>query len=123
MGSFAELDPYTHLSRLGDFIKKASQTFGFSVRGSFLSKTARLVVRDFKRWNRINLSSFEISYLVESSLRPDLHPVTHFMECSTTKDGTGNCLADISTIMDAKEFALLLFFMLHRELLLGVEKN
>jgi hypothetical protein len=39
------------------------------------------------------------------------------MECSTTKDGTGNCLADISTIMDAKEFALLLFFMLHRELL------
>jgi len=80
------------------------------VRGSFLSKTARLVVRDFKRWKRINLSSFEISY-------PDLHPVTHFMECSTTKDGTGNCLADISTIMDAKEFALLLFFMLHRELL------
>ena len=39
------------------------------------------------------------------------------MECSTTKDGTENCLADISTIMDAKEFALLLFFMLHRELL------
>jgi hypothetical protein len=68
-------------------------------------------VRVFKRWGRINLSSSEISY-------PDLHGVPHFKECPTTKDGTGNCLADIPTIMDAKKFALLLFFMLHRELLI-----
>ena len=57
----------------------------------------------FKRWSRTNLSSFEISY-------SDLHQMAHFMECSTAKDGTGNCLVDISTIMDAKEFPLSLFF-------------
>ena len=57
-----------------------------------------------------NLSSSEISY-------PDLHRVPHFMECSTTKNGTEHRLVDISSIMDAKELALSFFFMLHRELL------
>ncbi len=31
MGSFAELDPFAHLSRLGDLTKKESKTFGFSL--------------------------------------------------------------------------------------------
>ena len=31
MGSFAELDPFAHLSRLGDLTKEESKTFGFSL--------------------------------------------------------------------------------------------
>ena len=37
MGSFADLDPFAHLSRLGDLTKKEFKTFGFSliIRVSF----------------------------------------------------------------------------------------
>jgi hypothetical protein len=31
MGSFEEFDPFAYLSRLGDFTKKESKTFGFSL--------------------------------------------------------------------------------------------
>ena len=49
MGSFAELDPFAHLSRLADLTKKESKAFGFSVTSQkVVDQAARIVVSLFK---------------------------------------------------------------------------
>ena len=69
----------------------------------FLPKAVRPVVRDFKRWSRINLSFSKISYL-------HLHRIAYFIECSKVKImakemGSYNILP----IIGAKGFALYFF--------------
>ena len=112
MGSFEELDPFAHLSRLGDLTKKESKTFGFSltIKVSFDKSDTD---NDSFPGVGITLSSSKISY-------PHLYWITYFREGSILKINKKGWIPILfDTITDTKGPPYI-FFALHRELLVGL---
>ena len=102
MGSFAEFDVFAHLSRLGDFTKKESKTFGFSLTIEMpFDKRDTEILKAFQGWGLLyTLSQFLMLIFTRSYFRKSL---------TIEIDEKGSVPILFDTITDTKESPLYFF--------------
>ena len=101
MGSFAEFDVFAHLSRLGDFTKKESKTFGFPLTIEMLfNKSDTEILKTFQGGLLYPLSQSLMLIFTRSYFRKSL---------TIEIDEKGSVPILFDTITDTKESPLYFF--------------